>query len=333
MSLDDELRRKLPDLLPKDPADAIYGVDLLEMIRPHLDADYSDNYIRARLSVLAYDPTSPIARLESRFGYYLRPPAQQASQVASEPATEVAVAEASGRDAQHEEKFRAFFMRYSHLDNGFCIKIEHVAAQRQTAGVNKWKFPDVVIVNWDAGEPGEKGFLLDKSLLEVKKSLGEQPFRITSVELKTELSLSTFREHFFQCVSNSKWAHIASLVVAYSPSDSLLTTELRRLGASYGVSVRSFGLDDDFMRSLPPASEIGNMPDHQFSQIASKVNVATLSPEVVRPTLDWEHIRDMKAQSREFVDLFEWIARCLSEARAYTYENFCQIRRLQGGAG
>jgi hypothetical protein len=55
------------------------------------------------------------------------------------------------------------------------------------------------------------------------------------MELKTELTLTKVRESFFQCVSNSKWAHHAELAIAEPLTDAVLTEELRRLGAAYGV--------------------------------------------------------------------------------------------------
>jgi hypothetical protein len=111
--------------------------------------------------------------------------------------------------------------------------VEHTKGLRQRAGINKWKFPDVVLLRWEVGSVTDRGFRLDKDLLEVKRSLGEQPFRLTSAELKVELTASTLRESFFQCVSNSKWAHTAQLTVANRLIDEVVVEELRRLGASY----------------------------------------------------------------------------------------------------
>jgi hypothetical protein len=210
------------------------------------------------------------------------------------------------------------------------MRIEHLAGQRQTAGVNKWKFPDVVVLDWDAGETSENGcFALDPSLLEVKRGLGERPFKLTSVELKVELSLSSFREHFFQCVSNSMWAHHACLAVAMPVSDSLLAAELRRLGASYGVAVQTFGLARETILGLPAAKDILMLGDDAFEQLAGTINPMTLSPGKVKASLDWEHIRDMKAQSPEFKNLFDWIARCLRDGRAYPVESFLELLRIE----
>ena len=335
VNLIEQLRAILPDVLPTDPKDAIYGSDLLEKVRPKLAGTYADASVRWTFSNLAADPTSPIARVEQGYGYYRRPVAQQEPKMDEPVAPQAAVEPAvvTGREGQPEEKFRAFFLRYARLVDRYPLAIDHVLAQRQRAGINKWKFPDVVVLDWDIGEASESGFVLDKALLEVKRGLGEQPFRLTSVELKVELSLSTFREYFFQCVSNSMWAHAATLVVARPISDSLLANELRRLGASYGVGIQSFGFTDETLSALPAASAILAMTHDEFERHASAVTLTPVAPGATRAALDWEHIRDMKAQSSEFVDLFEWVARCLRDSRAYTYEHFTNLRRIELEAG
>jgi hypothetical protein len=337
MTLVEQLRAILPDLLPTDPKDAIYGKELVEKVREQLSGTYADASLRWTFSHLAADPTSPIARVEQGYGYYRRPvPDQQPVVVAevqpAEPAAAVP-APATGRGDQPEEKFRAFFIRHARLVDRYPVAIDHVTAQRQRAGVNKWKFPDVVVLDWDIGEATDAGFALDKALLEVKRGLGEQPFRLTSVELKVELTLSTFREYFFQCVSNSMWAHSATLVVAKPVSDALLANELRRLGASYGVAVQSFGLTDEVLATMPSASAIAAMGQDDFERLASNVAVTPVSPGSTRAALDWEHIRDMKTQSSEFVDLFEWVARCLRDSKAYTFEHFLSLRQIEQEAG
>jgi hypothetical protein len=245
----------------------------------------------------------------------------------------VAPRERGGRNEQLEEKFRAFYIRYAILDNRFPVHIEHVMALRQQAGVNKWKFPDAVVLDWTAGESAETGFVLDSTVLDVKRGLGEQPFRLTSVELKVELSLATFREFFFQCVSNSMWAHSACLVVACSISDALLGNELRRLGTSYGVSISTFDFSRDELTSLPSADDLLTMNEEEFEKIAGRRKDNKLTAGAFRPVLDWDHLQDMKTQSSAFSELFGWIARCLRDSRAYTMENYRRLIEIEGTPG
>jgi len=188
MSLSEQLKPILEKVLPQSPDEAILGTALLKLVRPEIPATYADNSIRQTFSSLSADSTSPIARVEQGFGYYRRPPQQKESVVATSVigGTDVSsfTREADGgRDLQPEEKFRAFFVRNSRYESRFPVHIEHTAGTRQPSGVNKWKFPDVVELDWDAGDASDDGFVLNRTLLEVKKSLGEQPFRLASIEL------------------------------------------------------------------------------------------------------------------------------------------------------
>lgn len=338
MSLLEQLRKILAEneILPLDPEAAISGTDLLQLVRPKLEGEYSDNSLRQTFSTLSADPTSPIARAERGYGYYRRPSQQQA--VISPPAESDSAAksrsdEEAGRDNQLEEKFRAFYVRYVRLTNHFPVRIDHLTAVRRQAGVNRWKFPDVVVLTWDVGDASDAGFSLDKSTLEVKRGLGEQPFRLSSVELKVDLTLGSFREFFFQCVSNSMWAHAAQLAVACPVSDALLANELRRLGSSYGVGITTFDFSRQSLEALPAATEILNMSEAQFEQIASQQRETTLSSGTQRSQLDWEHIKDLKAQSTEVSEVFDWIARCLRDSRAYTIESYRDLRKIEAMAG
>lgn len=342
MTLLDRLRTLLSEgnILPADPAKAISGSDLLKVVKPQLK-DYAEASIRQTFSNLAADATSPIARVAQGYGYFRRPePAETAEDEPGQPETRATSevppskqAAHASRETQPEERFRAFFVRHSKLRMGFPMKVEHTAGAHQPAGVNKWKFPDVVVLQWEVGDQVEGGFALDRALLEVKRSLGEQPFRIASIELKVELTLSNFREYFFQCVSNSKWAHLAHLVVATPVLDALLVQELRRLGSSYGVSVSAFSFTRDELAALPNASELLSMSDEEFEKLAARTSPISIATGVQRPELDWDHIRDMRTQSPDFRNLFDWIARCLRDSKAYTIDNFLSLQQIEAEAG
>ncbi|MEO8662978.1 MAG: hypothetical protein ABI693_31255 [Bryobacteraceae bacterium] len=210
------------------------------------------------------------------------------------------------------------------------MHVEHTRASNSAAGKNHWKFPDVVLLNWGVWEVTDQGNRLDPNLLAVKTSLGEQPFSLQSTELKVRLTMPDFRESFFQCVGNSKWAHSASLVSANSIDDKTLSDELRRLGTSYDVSVVSYGLTTEFLESLPNASDILKMADSEFEEkIAPRISVTRISSGKQRAELDWEHIRDLRKLSPEFRSLFEWIAHCLAQKRAYRFLDFQHIQHIE----
>lgn len=331
-TLREQLIEIFQEILPEEPGNAINGTALLGLVRPRLQGDYTEATIRQHFSVMSSDATSPIAKVSQGHGYYRRPSSTMLD-VASPALTPIEVltsTEVDGRRGlQREEKFRALYIRHAAAGNSFPVHIEHTSATRQAAGVNKWKFPDVVVLDWDVGRISDAGYQIDKGLLEVKRSLGDQPFRLTSVELKAELSLSSFRENFFQCVSNSKWAHHAHLVVAFAIQDETLVRELRRLGASFDISVISYGLTEEIVDALPSSEEIMSSNDREIEGMISKIAISRISSGRPRDALDWEHIEDVRSQSRDFNGVFVWISRCLMDGRPYSYSDYQRITQLE----
>jgi hypothetical protein len=326
----EQLNRLFPGVLSADPRQAINGTKLLEKVRGRLDGEYAENSIRQHFSEMSQDPTSSIAKVADGHGYYLRKTDDQEGPgpPAAEPPEEEEIT--GGREIQLEEKFRSIFMRHAERSNSFPMHVEHTRASSRAAGINRWKFPDVVLLGWGVGELTDQGYRLDPNLLAVKMSLGEQPFTLHSIELKVALSTSTFRENFFQCVSNSKWAHGARLAVANTIDDNTLSEELRRLGTSYDISVMSYGLSSELLESLPNASDIRKMTDAEFDdRIAGRIALQRISSGRERASLDWEHIRDLRSVSPEFRSLFEWVAHCLSQKRAYTFVDFQHIQNIE----
>lgn len=309
----------------------------MEKLKPQLKGEFTDGTIRTHFSVMSREATSPIAKVEHGHGYYLRaltdtsdsPTNENSQSEVRSTAPGASLLEAHPRELQLEEKFRALFMRYVRLENRFPMHVEHTQGARQAAGVNRWKFPDVILVEWDAGEATDSGYTLNHAVLEVKRSLGEQPFRFTSVELKVEATLGSFREQFFQCVSNSRWAHNAELVFATAITDTVLANELRRLGSSYGVAVSSFGMTTEQLVALPSATEIAKLAESELEALTQGLSIVSISSGQSREYLDWEHLRDMVAQSTHFADLLNWVSRCLQDKRAYSYSSFQDLQRIE----
>src|SRR5262249_44293155 len=124
---------------------------------------------------------------------------------------------------------------------------------------------------------------------------------------------------FFQCVSNSSWAHLTSFAVAGAIQDQVLEAELQRLGTSFGVSIETYNASDEFLESLPAAQKLLAMGTDQIEQFADKLERRTISPGVQKDQLDWNHIGDLKEQHGSFKKLFTWIAKCLADRKAYSY--------------
>jgi hypothetical protein len=96
-----------------------------------------------------------------------------------------------------------------------------------------------------------------------------------SFEVKRQLTKGSYREAYFQAVSNSSWAHHGYLVAAEIDEDDDLLTELDRLASSFGIGIIQLQLDD--------LSE-------------SRV----LYPARAKSILDWETINKLCEQNKDF---------------------------------
>ncbi len=319
----DRLSELLADILPKSAEDAVGAAKLIERLRAKglRQDEWMDSSLKSRFSNLAGQETSVIARRDGRHGYYLRPNAVEAVTV---PVSGTAVppneaAAVAGRDAQKEEKFRAIYMAWCEQENEFPVLVDHTQALRQQRGINKWKFPDVVAVRWEVLEFNERQEpRLNKDALAVRQSLGEQSFRLSSTELKVKIDSGNLRESFFQCVSNSRWAHSARLAIACNISDEAIANEVRRLGSSYGVSVIAFSLQSEDFDKLPDAAQIKTI-DQVESLLDRSLVKSTLVLANDKEDLDWEHIKDMKQQHKVYDELFPWISKCMSDCKPHSF--------------
>lgn len=104
-------------------------------------------------------------------------------------------------------------------------------------GYNEWVHPDMVgfylpIEDWSP-DVFEFNRLADNNLL-----------RLYSFELKRSLDKSSYREAYFQAVSNSSWAHEGYLVAAEILKDDDFLAEMERLVTSFGIGLIHIDLED-----------------------------------------------------------------------------------------
>ncbi len=135
-------------------------------------------------------------------------------------------------------------------------------------GYSDWTHPDMVgfsipLQDW---QPDVIAFndLSDRNAL-----------TLFSFEIKRYISKSTYRESYFQAVSNSSWAHQGYLVAANIDEDDDLLAELERLASSFGIGIIQIDIDD--------TSE-------------SRV----VYPARIKSTLDWETINKLCEQNDDF---------------------------------
>lgn len=140
----------------------------------------------------------------------------------------------SGKHCLSSPAFRSLYIRYLHTEVGIlAAKIEHTRSLHGAKGLNQWKFPDVISIEWLVDQDPES---LDEELMEVRRGLGEASFKVSSIELKVTVSSSTLRRAFFQCLSNSRWSNRVILVIA-SPVEDAQFEKLIKKGFAEKVLV------------------------------------------------------------------------------------------------
>ena len=142
------------------------------------------------------------------------------------------------------------------------------------ASLKEWLHPDMVGVYM----PFED---MDEKVIGLNREVGQgSVFKIFSFELKRKLTRKTYREYFFQAVSNSSWAHEGYLVTAEISEDDELHLELERLVNAFGIGIIYLDLE--------------NFDDSHIMFSAE-----------TRSALNWETISklyDLNADFREFID-------------------------------
>ena len=327
MSLRQQLSDILPTLLPGNPSDAIKGTELIRLTRLQLDGNYSDASLRYHFSIMSCDPASPIAKVEKGQGYYRR-----TAQVPALSGAQELLSLTQGRlddltsDPQAADsalmrirKFRAVVTRYHEINGRFPFSFREAFAKEAPIG-NLWKYPEVVLVDWETGGAPDEEMSLDESMLALKQRLGLSPFRLHAARLRIQPSLLSYREDFFQTLAVSMWANGGELIYAAPIEDEALADGLRKLNACFGIGVTSFGLTADALDELPRPANILNAHPRETEAIMAKLDVTRVAAPHSRPHIDWNALGSLRNESGEAENLIQWLSRCLDERRAKPFE-------------
>jgi hypothetical protein len=332
MNLRDQLKDILPSILPRNPAQAIKGTELIELVKYQLKQGYSDATLRYHFSIMSCDPSSPIAKVEQGQGYYLRSTTIHSLHSARNliGASQAMLGEEYSSSAKQDiviaraNKFRAVAHRYFESFHRFPMAFERSFSDER-APAHRWRVPDMVAVEWLVGDVTEGGsFSLHPQQLDVRRRLGEAPFRLVAVKLKLDMDYNGLREDLYQCLSCSGWANSAELMVAANIDDEHLVEEIRQFGARYGVGVTTFGLDGDALDDLPEPAAIANLLPREFEAIQSIFRLRRLSSSRILDRFDWQHIVDLRVEQPDFELLEGWISRCLMEQRAFSVGEYVE---------
>jgi len=327
MSLRKQLSDILPTLLPGNPSDAIKGTELIRLTRLQLNGNYSDASLRYHFSIMSCDPASPIAKVEKGQGYYRRsaplPELSGAQELLSmtQGRLEDLTSDHGGMDDAmlRIRKFRAVVTRYFEVNGRFPYAFRK-AFGKDAPISNLWKYPELVLVDWETGGSPDEEMSLDETMLSFKQRLGIAPFRLHAARLRILPSLSTYREDFFQTLAVSMWAQGGELIYAAPIEDEALADGLRRLSAAFGVGVTSFGLTAEALEELPRPANILNAHPRETEAIMARLDINRISAPHSRPHLDWSALSSMRHESEEAENLVKWLTRCVDERRAEGYK-------------
>jgi hypothetical protein len=319
MNLRDQLKEVLPEILPRNPAEAIKGTELIRLVKYRLRHEYTDATLRYHFSILCCDPASPIAKVDQGQGYYLR---QNRMATMGDSRTLAAAGLRAGdlfqggREAvdlalSRVAKFRALFARLVQADARFAFGLSSGPSPESL-----WKFPDFAVVDWEADESVEHAFVVSRELLDLKTRLGVQPFRIAGVKLALIVTYDNVREVFFQALSASRWAHTGELVIGAGIADEQLVEELRRLGAEYGIGVSTLGCKPDSLDDIADAAAIRRLDDRAFESLQTRL-LARQKITSARPcqAINWRTVNEMRRDHSDFRECLEWIEQCIRDGQ------------------
>lgn len=328
MSLRKQLNEILPKLLPANPVDAIKGTELIRLARLQLSGNYSDASLRYHFSIMSCDPASPIAKVEKGQGYYRRSAPLPALSGAREllALTQGRLEDLTAVDQDMVDntmlrirKFRAVVTRYHEINGRFPFSFRDAFAKEAPLS-NLWKFPEMVLVDWETGSSPDEDMALDEGMLTLKQRLGITPFRLVAGRLRIQSSLETFREDFFQALAVSSWAQGGELMYAAPIEDEALADGMRRLSAVHGIGVTSFGLSPEALDELPRPANILNAHPRETEAIMAKLDVHRISTARYQNQLDWMELAALRNESEEAEKLIGWLNRCIDERRAEPYK-------------
>tara|TARA_B100000927_G_scaffold142372_1_gene114798 strand:+ start:8902 stop:9894 length:993 start_codon:yes stop_codon:yes gene_type:complete len=327
MSLRQQLTDILPTILPSSPKEATKGTELIRLVRLRLEGDYSDASLRYHFSIMSCDPASPIAKVEKGQGYYRR-----AAPVPALSGAQDLLSMTQGRlddfagdlgavdhILQRIRKFRAAATRYCEVNGRFPYPFRDALTRDSPLG-NLWKFPDMVVVDWEGGEPADQLLNLDPETLALKSGLGIPPYRIQSVTLRLVPNLELFREEFFQALSVSSWCQGGELFYAGPIEDEALADALRQLSNRFGIGITTFGLTAEMLDELPGPEHILNAQPRETEALMERFDVRRIASPRLKDHLDWASLDAIRSDNEEVRRLFRWLTECIETEQVRPFE-------------
>jgi hypothetical protein len=310
MNLRDQLRNILPEILPHDPEEAIKGTELIRLVRLRLGDDYSDATLRYHFSILSYDSTSPIAKVDQGQGYYQR-------------TKKTAGVSGSGRllfggGEVDEDSVLMRFQRVLAIYERRCLQRSQYPFQlnggQSSAPDIKglWDIPDLVAAEWDIETGADEVARFDAGMIDLRRHLGGPETSLIGVQIKLGLTLDNCASEFFQAVSATRWTLVSELVIAEPLNDEALVEALRSLGHQFGIGISSLGLQLDQLDDLPTSRELRSMSLDQFEKVQEKMRPQRITIGAPRQRIDWQALSSLRKKHEPVEKMVQWLCECLN---------------------
>lgn len=308
MNLREQLRNILPDILPDDPEEAIKGTELIRLVRLRLGDDYSDATLRYHFSILSYDSTSPIAKVDQGQGYY-----QRLSKPTSAlgPGRLLFGGEVEGDVLQSRfQRMLAIYERLCLLRSRYPFRLNgRVEPLPDERGF--WDIPDLITAEWDLETGADEVTRFDSGMLDLRRHLGGPEVALNGVQLKIGLTLDNYTAEFFQALSATRWTLQSELVIAEPLNDEALVDALRSLGNQFGVGISSLGISSAQIYDLPSAMELRSMSAAEFEVVQGKLRIQKITVPAPRQRIDWTSLSALRKKHESVAEMVRWLSECL----------------------
>lgn len=312
MNLREQLRQLLPEILPHDPADSIKGTELIRLVRLRLGEGYSDATLRYHFSILSYDPTSPIAKVDQGQGYYQR---QKKTTGGSNGVSRQGLFDGETESDQCWSRYLRMVAIYERL----CLQRSRYPflLNRNSSGApsmeGEWDIPDLVVADWDLDAGSDDAPRFDAAMLDLRRHLGGPEVAISGVQLKLNVSIENFSADFFQALSATRWTLQSEIVFAEGLNDEALVDALRNLGHQFGVGISSLGIPLTQLDELPSAKELRAMSAAEFEAVHNLLRIQKITLPTPRHSIDWPALNALRKKHDSVADLVRWLSDCLAK--------------------
>jgi len=313
MNLREQLRNILPDILPGDPEEAIKGTELIRLVRLRLGEDYSDATLRYHFSILSYDSTSPIAKVDQGQGYYQR---LKKTNMGNGAGRLLFGGSEIDEDVMHMrfQRLLAIYGRMSALRTQYPFQLNG-RGESLLEVKGHWDIPDLITAEWDLDTSTDEAICFDGPMLDLRRHLGGPETSLCGVQLKLGVSLDNYAAEFFQALSATRWTLQSELVIAEPLNDEALVESLRSLGHQYGVGISSLGIHVTQLDEFPSARELLAMTVADFERVQEKLKLQRITIAAPRSRVDWSALSTLRKKYDSVADMVRWLSDCLSRGQ------------------